>query len=345
MRRFLTAVALVALSAGPAGADAVIERYSRSDGFAGLGGFESTTVETTSAAAQRDETRFKFTSGFLGALQKMAGFGDNVRITRLDRDLVWVLDPEKRTYTEQPLTAKGERQRTMPGQRPPRERAEPSDVVVTRNELKVEKTGAQKTINAFPCEEYLVTWVVETRNQKTGETGKSLMTNRLWTTSETAEIRAVQAEEQAYSQAYLKKLGLEMSPVEAQRFLAGLAGLTEEEQQRALAKLGAEMGKVQGYPIVSQLEWTAEGIAGAPPAREGAPPAGGAGGQPALGELFGKLLGGGARKSGGGAQTTAPPAGPERRGPLFGFYTEVKSLRTVPAEPARFEVPAGFTRR
>ena len=342
MRRLLTAVGLLAFSAGPVWADAAIERYSRSDGFAGLGGFESTTVETTSADARRDETRFKFTGGFLGALQKMAGLGDNVRITRLDRDLVWVLDPEKRTYTEQPLTAKGERQRPIPGPIPPRERAEPSDVVVTRNELKVEKTGAQKTINGFPCDEYLMTWVVETRNQKTGETGKSLMTNRLWTTPETAEIRAVQAEEQVYSQAYLKKLGLQMSPAEAQKFLAGLTGLGEEEQQKALARLAAEMAKVQGYAIVSQLEWTAEGSGGAQPSREAAPPAG-AGGQPALGELFGKLLGGGARKSGGEGET--PRAGPERRGPLFGLYTEVKSLRTVPADPARFEVPAGFTRK
>ena len=117
MRRILTTVCLFVLSAGPAWADAVIERFSRSCGLAGMGAFESTSVQTTSASAQREESRMKFTGGFLSAIQKMAGFGDSIRITRLDRDLVWTLDPEKKTYTEAPLTVKGERER--PGAAPP----------------------------------------------------------------------------------------------------------------------------------------------------------------------------------------------------------------------------------
>jgi hypothetical protein len=31
------------------------------------------------------------------------------------------------------------------------------------------------------------------------------------------------------------------------------------------------------------------------------------------------------------------------RGSLFTLYTEVKSIRRVGPEPARFEVPAGYT--
>ena len=100
-----------------------------------------------------------------------------------------------------------------------------------------------------------MTWLVETRNTKTGETGKSLMTNRQWTTPETAEIQAAQAEEHEYSNAYLKKLGLQMSPAEAQKFLAGLTGLDEAEQQKALAGVGAELAKVHGYAVVTDLAW------------------------------------------------------------------------------------------
>src|SRR5262249_21689068 len=163
--------------------------------------FESTSVQTTSASAQREESRMKFTGGFLSAIQKMAGFGDSVRITRLDREVVWTLDPEKKTYTEAPLTARGEQERSNPAQPRPKdkgkEKAEPSDVVVTKNQFKVEKTGATRTINGFPCEEYLATWLLETLNRKTGETGKSLMTNHVWTTPETAEMRAAHAEEVA----------------------------------------------------------------------------------------------------------------------------------------------------
>lgn len=337
-----TVVVLVTLSvATTAGADALIERYSKSDGFAGMGGFEMTSIETTSAAAQRDETKMKFTGGFLSAIQKMAGFGDSVRITRIDRDLVWSLDPEKKTYTEAPLTARGERERPAPGPRPKKEKDEPSDWVVTKNEFKVEKTGGKKVVNGFPCEEYLVTWLVETRNVKTGETGKSLMTNRLWTTPETAEIRAAQAEEQAYAKAYLKKIGLEMSPAESQRYLAGLSGLSEPEQQKALAKLAAEMGKVKGYTIVSQLDWTAEGSGAGAESRESGSSRGG-GQQPDLGQVFGKLFGGG-KKSSKSETSSGGKAGQERSGSLFNFYTEVRSIRTGGHDPARFEVPAGYT--
>jgi hypothetical protein len=318
-------------------ADSIIERYTRSDGLAGMGGFESTTIQTTVPTAQREETRLKFTGGFMSAVQKMAGLGDSVRITRLDRDLVWTLDAEKRTYGEEPLTAKGERARPAPGGSPPaREKGEPSDVVVTRNEFKVEKTGASKAINSFPCEEYLMTWLVETRNQKTGETAKSLMTNRLWTTPETAEIRAAQADEQAYTQAYLKKLGLEMSPAEAQRFLAGLTGLGEAEQQKALARVSAELAKVQGYTIASQLEWTGEGKGG-----DGSAASGGGGGQAGAAQVLGQL----GRLFGGAKKDEGTKTGQERGGSIFALYTEIRSIRTVAGDPSRFEVPAGYTRK
>jgi hypothetical protein len=339
MRALVAASCVLGLSAlaPAASADSIIERYTRSDGVAGLGAFESTTIQTTSPTAQREETRIKFTGGFMSAVQKMAGLGDSVRITRLDRDLVWTLDAEKRTYVEEPLTAKGERGRPAPGTPPPaREKGEPSDVVVTRNEFKVEKTGASKTINGFPCEEYLMTWLVETRNQKTGETGKSLMTNRLWTTPETAEIRAAQADEQAYTQAYLTKLGLEMSPAEAQRFLAGLSGLGEAEQQKALARVAAEMAKVQGYTIVSQLEWTGEGKGG-----DGSAASSGGGGQAGAAQVLGQL----GKLFGGGKKEEGARSGQERGGPIFALYTEIRSIRTMAADPSRFEVPAGYTRK
>jgi hypothetical protein len=369
MRQSLTALlcALVLGVAAPAGADVVIERYSRSDGFAGMGGFESTSVTVTAATAQREESKMKFTGGFLAALQKMAGIGDSVRITRLDRDVVWTLEPEKKTYTEQPLTARGERERAArsPGQRPAKKEGEPSDVVVTKNEFKVEKTGAHKVINGFPCDEYLMTWTLETLNQKTKETGKSLMTNHLWTTPESSEIRAAQAEEQAYHQAYVKKLGLAMTPAEAQQFMAGLAGLDEQEREKALAKAAAELRKIQGFTIASDLAWKAEGSGGQAGTRESQPAQGGgqatgqgggqpagqgggqAGGQQDLGQVLSKLFGAGAKPAGSGESTAATGGSgqPQQSGALFNLYTEVKSIHTTGADPARYEVPAGFTKK
>lgn len=340
-------VLILTAFATPARADVVTEQYMRSGGFAGMGGFESAVVTTTSASAQREESRFRFTGSLLGPMQRMMGSGDTVRITRLDKDVVWELDVEKKMYTESPLTPKAERERQGPaaGSRP-KEKAEPSDVVVTRSEFKVEKTGARKVINGFPCEEYLATWLLETRNQKTGETTKSTMTARLWTTPETVEIRAAHAEAQAYMQAYLKKLGFAMSPEEARRFgigaMVGATGLSETEQERALARFAAEMAKIQGYPIVTEVDWNMEGSGGGEARERPAP--GGGGAQPGLGELMGqlgKLLGGGGQKP---AAESQRPEG-EGPAPLFNMHMEVKSLKVTPPQPAQYEIPVGFTRK
>lgn len=340
----LTALAI------PAHADAVIEQYTKSGGLGGMGGFESTSVTTISAAAQREESRFRFTGGFLGAMQPMMGLGDTVRITRLDKDVVWELDLDKKTYTESPLTPTLERERHTPtAGAHSRGKAEPSDVVVTRSEFKVEKTGARRVINGFPCDEYRATWLLETRNQKTGEAGKSTMIARFWTTPETAEIRAAQAEEQAYTTAYLKRLGFSLSPEQARRFgigaMAGATGLSEAEQERALARFAAEMSKIQGYPVVTQVDWNMEGSGGSE-ARE-RPAEGGGGAQPGLGELMGQLgkLFGGGQKGGTEAPRAEADSSGAGGGAIFSIHVEVKSIKVTPSQPAQYVVPAGFTRK
>ncbi len=335
--------ALVLAAASGASADAWVERYTRGGGVEGMGGFESTSVTVTSATAQREESTFRFTGALLSAIQRMAGSGETVRITRLDRGVVWTLDPAAKTYTEAPLSAREEleRARRQGGGPPPRERGESADVVVARNELRVEKTGATRVVSGFPCEEYLLTWLVETLDRRTGETARSTMTSRIWTTPETAEIRAVQAEEATYTRAYLQRLGLGVSPAELRQFgltaLAGTTGLGEAEQRRMIERLAAELSKIQGYPLATSVAWRVEGsgAAQAPSPRGGGPAA--------LGELLGglgKLFGGGRPKEGAEAPREA-----REPGVVFTLETEVRGLRVVPPDPARFEVPAGYTRK
>lgn len=193
-RPVLLATGLVLALAGAAWADAVVERTMRSDGLGGIGAFEGASTETTSGVAQRDESTFRFTGGFLSAIQRMAGSsGDSIRITRVDQGVVWILEPEKKTYTEAPL------------------------------------------------------------------------------------------------------------------------------------------GKIQGYWISTQVEWSAEG--------EDASARGGESASPRpddVGAALGRLFGGG-----GGSRSAESPR--DGRRPLFSLQTEVKSLRVMPADPGRFEVPAGYT--
>ncbi len=207
-------------------------------------------------------------------------------------------------------------------------------MVVTRSEFKVERTGAHKTINGFPCEEYLATWLLEMRNQKTDETTQSQMSLHAWTTPVTADIRVAQAQLGAYGRAYLERIRADMPPDEARQLglatMFASAGLGEEEQRRAIAKAAAELAKIQGYWIVTQVEWYGSGSGARAADGGGAPPRG-----DDLGSALGKLFGGGGGKP--------APAASDGKRPVFDLYSEIRSLKLVSGEPARFEVPAGYT--
>jgi hypothetical protein len=96
------------------------------------------------------------------------------------------------------------------------------------------------------------------------------------------------------------------------------------------------MAKVQGYTIVSQLEWTGEGKGG-----DGSAASGGGGGQAGAAQMLGQL----GKLFGGGKKEEGARSGQERGGAIFALYTEIRSIRTMAADPSRFEVPAGYTRK
>ncbi len=329
----------------PAWADVTVEHAVKSGGLKGMGAFEGTTVSTISALKQRSESTVKFTGAFMSALQRMSGAGEQtVTITRVDKGVVWTLNADKKTYTERPITARAPEPGQPQRQRQPRQDQEKSDVIITKSEFKVERTGAHRTLNGFQCEEYVATWLLETLNQKTQERGRSVMKSNLWTTQETADLRRAREEEQAYHQAYLKKVGIEISPEEARRLglnmFASFSGASEQEVQRGLAKVSNEWKKVQGYPVLTQVEWTIEGQEGSAGARSR--PRQEESGQSGYGGGLGGLLGG---LLGGGQGQPSSSSGGGEGGPFILLTTEVKSVKVGPIPESQFEVPSDFVKQ
>src|SRR4030042_441145 len=118
---------------------------------------------------------------------------------------------------------------------------------VTKSEFKVAKTGSSETINAFPCEEYLVTWLVEIEDLETKTKTENTMMTNLWTTPETAAIRKLQAEQEAFSRAYMTKLGVNLTPAAGQGpagalvdLFSGLKGAISQKLSGGEAKKTAE---------------------------------------------------------------------------------------------------------
>jgi len=335
------AVLAVSFGAGAARADVTVERTMKSGGFGGFGGGDSTMVEKLSGLRKRDVTSMKM-SGFLG---KMTGDMGSDQITDIEKDVVWALDHKKKTYTESPITPppqpKEEEERGKPGRG---EKKEKPKVRVVRNEVTVKELGDKKKIGEFDCTRYQIVWVVETEDLETKERSESTMTNDLWTTPETAETRALAKEEREFTQAWLKKIGWDMTDAETRKMglamVGAMIGGDEESFKKGAKEVAAKMEKIKGYPIGVGVKWQIKGSGGVA-GRKGGGEGGGEGmpdiakGLGGLMSAFGKKGG----KGGGEAGTSGEAAGPT---PVFETYMEIRKITTASLGDADFMPPAGY---
>jgi hypothetical protein len=315
-----------------------VETYFSTGGIKGMGAAEGVMIHRIQGEKKWDSSNLKFTGA---VLSKLAGETETVTITRVDKGLTWALDTKKRSYSETPI-----KPLKMPAVEKPQreEKPEKPTVRITKSEFSVKKTGANETINGFPCEEYLVTWLLEMEDLETKALSHSTMMTNLWTTPETAVIRKVQSEEQRFNRALAKLLGTEMSTEEARQMgmaaMAAMSRASQEEIQKGLVRVKNEMAKIKGYPIRTVIHWNSEGQGREGGGREDAAkqekPTELSGG---LGGLVSGLLGKAVQK-----KTEEKMAG-EKGAAFFSSTMEVKSLSADPVSEASFDIPAGYVKR
>jgi len=296
---------------------------------------ESDDAEWISPQAKRTETTSSVQGGFIGALAKMhRGSHERITITRLDKGVVWTLDPAARTYTEVPIAryqgeaAESRGAREAP---PPKEK---STVRVVDADFSVKATGEEKTIAGFPCKQSILDGYIELEDTESKDRSRWEFHDERWSTPDTAAIRHYREVEGEFSRNYLAKLGLTVPDARtADAMLQGLmrsTGVTGAQLAKATAKLAKESAKATGFPIANDFRWTLRGQSGA---------AGSAAGEGHGGEGSGETEGGGLAGllrrrrggSGGGASGALSLAG----------TTEIRSLAD---ENGDFEIPAGYTR-
>ena len=202
-------------------------------------------------------------TGFLG---KMAGDLGGDEITDIDKDAVWKLDHKKKTYTESKITPPPEPKR--PEEKTGRtEKAEKAKTRVVRNEVTVKDLGERKRIGEYDCTHFQIVWIVETEDLETKERTESTMTSDLWTTPETAELRALTKEEREFTRAWLKKIGWDVSDEDTRKMglamVGSMLGGDEESYKKGAKEVAAKMEKIQGFPIGVGIKWQLKGGAGA----------------------------------------------------------------------------------
>jgi hypothetical protein len=338
MRGILTISFIFVFFAGAqAWGDASVETFFKTGGFKGMGAAEGLTAYRYQGEKKWESGNLKFTGAILS---RLAGSSETVTITRVDKGVYWNLDTKNRTYTETPIKPLKLEAEDKPRRE---EKPEKPTTRISKSEFSVKKTGATETINGFPCEEYLVIWLLEMEDLETKAVSRSTMQTHLWTTPETAVIRRVQSEEQRFNQALAKKLASDISLEEARQM--GLAAVmsmsrtSQEDIKKGLVQVKNEMAKIKGYPIRTVISWNVEGDP-----REGGARKEAAREEPTdissgVGGLISGLLGKAVQKK------VEEKAAGDKGAPFFSSTTEVKSLNADAVPAGNFELPAGFVKK
>jgi hypothetical protein len=335
-RIFAMVLGAVLLASGLAWGDSTIESTIKTGGIKGMGASEGPLVKRYQGDKMYESTSTQFTGA---VLSRISGGSEGVSITRVDKGVYWSLDPKNKTYTERAIEPfkKGELE-----ERPEKEKAR---VRVTKSEFTVKKTGSSETINGFPCEEYLLTWLLEMEDIATKAKTRNTMTTNLWTTPETAAIRKAQAEEQEFHMALARKLDLSFSPNEAKQLgmeaLGTMSGVPPDEIEKGFKRVKEEMSKIKGYSIRSVVSWAVEGDKGSA-GKEGTSPS-----ETTSDSLrsIGGVLGGLAGKFTQKVTGEKPGSTGGKEGPFFSCTTEVRTINTDSIPSEVFEIPGGYMKK
>ena len=371
-REWFPALILALLLASSAGADVVIKEKSVSEG---LGGFGNGTTSRTVIVAG-DKSRSEDEATYTGRFKTLAGGGKphtTVSITRIDKEVIWNLDPEKKEYTELTFAQMREMMQkgVAEGEKAAKDgRAKDAEMTFT---VDVKRTGAKETVNGFPAEQVIITCVGKPKNSEKGAENAGLqMVMDEWLTKS-----APGAEERTeFYKRFAEKLGLDME-------MAGINAMARQMYGNGMKELAAKMKGLGGVAVRSTftIEGSPEMVAAQKQAAEqgkasqaevqasreqakkqaeaeekrrdredaqdlGSAAASGGGIKDKLGGFLGRKLAGAAQKKteekvekkAGEMSSPGAAAG----GSLMKVVTDLISISTAPAPAGSFDIPAGY---
>ena len=271
-------------------------------------------------------------------LRQVAGDGRQADIVRVDRKLVWTMQPAKQSYTECPLTGCATPSGKPTAEEKPtaeQSKAREPDCPVTlkTNDLKVSSNGERKSINGFNTERFQVGWTVDLED-KSGRHNINKLVLDMWTTPETGAVKDVQAINDAYQRRYASAITSGDNPFgkylprEVMTAMSALMKNANTRDAKTLAAWGNEMKKIHGYPISMLATWNSEGSVCGDSASAQSPAAA----MPTLGALLGGIT---------GKPATSPSAG---SAPLVSYTFEVKSLGVKTISDSNFVPPPRYER-
>lgn len=333
----LIAVSLLLTSSIWAG---VVKKNKSEINFAKFGTFK--TEETVKISDMKKAVDAESDFKGKGLVGKLAGkialsSGNTGRIIDLNAMTIYEINYKKKEYKVLPI----EEISYETGEEVEEEQAEEteyedeSDIKITKNEFKVEETGESKSINNFPSQKYIVTWLTEWENTSTGEKGTTRLVTDVWTTPLTDEIKQCQQVETDFSRNHMKAMGIDIDQMQADilgtNWLSIFTQMGGEgaKADQDTASFAQEMKKIQGYPVVIDGKFFSSKEGGEAEEEE----------EESGGGLRGRL-GGLAKKALSKKSDKA-----DENVPSFSYYTEVIELRPESLEESAFQVPANYKKK
>ena len=334
MKRTLALLCVLSVLTPPA-FSGVVKKTRSEVTFKGFGRFSTSQSEKLIPQKHWVDSRNDFKGkGLLGGLagKTVLRAGDFGEITDLPALSVYKLDPKKKEYTVSPIKKQSEE--TMgeekEAEKPAEEKPAESEVKIVKSEFKVEETGESQTINAFQATKYLISWVVEWQNVRTGEKGTNNLESVVWATPYTDLIVKAQEEEQKFFRAYMKAIGLDQDKLQQDvlgtNWMSILDGMNAAKGRpgtsSAIAESANEMKKIKGYPVLIDGTYTVISDRPQGEAEE-------EGSKGLLGGLAKKVL-------------KKKPSGEEANEPALIYHIEVLELSLADLADADFQVPADY---
>ena len=337
MRLSLAGLALM-LPAGSVLADVAYTRTIKAGGPVAAGGGGSAVVSIlVSGDKQRSDTR-SLTGGLNESIQKLGVLGAG-EIVRLDGGRVYSLQPDSQSLTEETLSERRERLDRLA-----QSRGEPLPFKDVSSDIR--PTGAQDTVNGFPCDEVVITVRGSFEDPATRQRTPVALEGDVWMASSFAG----KSEIERFGRKYAEGLGFDPSS-------AVQSAMIDPRYVAALKEFSRAISQVSGLPIRATLVLSGvyrslpagkllSGDGGAQPDQGNADQTGSSSGGPA--PRFISPDGGVARlKTGLVTRSDVHPASALRKPPPNGDWTlvsEITEVKEGPVDPASFEPPKDYKR-
>jgi len=257
MRRYKPAALLVLAAAaaplagapGTARADVTIEQQTTFD-LAIIRAHGTATEYTTTDKQRRDSDLH--CEGFMSMLCGNAQSGE---IVRLDKDVSWALEPKKKAYRETPFLTAAQRQaaeqqaqammekmKQCPAMQRTSSGPDTSKCQMSPTKIDVKATGTRAMFAGHDAQLTQVALTNSCTNKETGDVCDFLFMLDSWLTQD--QIPGLD-DHQAFSAAYMKKLGLGATNSLVQKQMSQFVAAYSDQ----LKQLSARAGDLKGYPL------------------------------------------------------------------------------------------------